>query len=60
MAGSVTGLGDFWKFLVTWFLTKEAQMHVEFWAKVKGNTFYVYLLWLLFGQLLENLGHFLI
>ena len=29
---------------------------VNFWATVKGNTFHGKLLWLLFGQLLEEIG----
>ena len=29
---------------------------MNFWAKVKSNTFNIKLLWLLFGQLLENFG----
>ena len=32
---------------------------MNLWA-TKSNTFHIKLLWLLFGQLLENLGHFLI
>ena len=29
---------------------------VNFWAKVKSNTFHVKLMWLLFGHLLEKFG----
>ena len=29
---------------------------MNFWAKVKSNTFNIKLQWLLFGQLLENFG----
>ena len=31
-AGSVTRLGDFWKFFVTWFLSKKPKFMVNFWA----------------------------
>ena len=54
---SITRLGDFLKFLVTWFLSKVAQMqgfYQNVCAKKKGSTFHVKLLWLLFGQLLEK------
>ena len=33
---------------------------VKFWAKVESNSFHLKLLWLLFGQVFENLGYFLI
>ena len=52
----VTKLGDFWKFLVKWFLSKVAQMR----GKLLGKSEKQQLLWLLFGQLLEKLGYFLI
>ena len=51
--GSVTRLGDFWKFLATNLLTK-----VLFWKR----SIYVKLLWILletFGQLLETFGQLL-
>ena len=51
LATSVTRLGDFWKFLVPWFLSM-----VKIFANVKGNTFHIKLLCLLFGQILENFG----
>ena len=35
--------------LVIWLLSKVAQMHVEFWAKVKSSTFHIKLLRLLYG-----------
>ena len=50
---SVTRLGDFWKFSVTWFLSKVAQMHGEF---LESNICHFKLLWLLLGQLLETFG----
>ena len=42
LPSSVTILGDFLQFLVIWFLSKVvAQMHGDFWAKVKSSTLHV-------------------
>ena len=38
------------------FFKKLPKCMVNFWATVKGNTFHGKLLWLLFGQLLEEIG----
>ena len=54
---SITRLGDFLKFLVTWFLSKVAQMqgfYQNVCAKKKGSTFHVKLLatfWATFGKI---------
>ena len=50
METSVTSIGRFLKVLGDMVSIKSSL------ANVKGNTFHIKLLWLLFGQLLENVG----
>ena len=53
---SVTRLGDFLKFLATKFQAKVEQMIGNFLGYFENFPFYVKLVWLLFGQLLEKFG----
>ena len=57
---SVTRLGDFWHSLAITFLTKESQIIDNFWGYFESLTHMWKLHWLLFGQLLEKLGYFLL
>ena len=53
---SVTRLGYFWKFLGAKFLAKVAQiLSNNFWLLWKWH-FYVNLMWILFGQVLDQIG----
>ena len=57
---SLTRLGDFWKVLVTNLSSKIAQIFRNFLGLFKNGTLKQKDLQLLFGQVLENLGNFLI
>ena len=57
---SVTRLGDFCKFLATKFIVKEAQLIDNFLGYFEKPHSYVKLNRLTFGQLLRNLGYFLL
>ena len=39
VVNSVTSLGDFWKFFVTNYLSKVAQMFSDFWGILKTSLF---------------------
>ena len=52
----MTRLGDFLKFLVANLLTKVDQIFADSLGYFEDITFNLQLLWLCFGQLLENIG----
>ena len=52
----MTRLGDFLNFLMLNFLTKVAQMYIDFLGCFKRVHFMYKLLYLLFGHLLEHFG----
>ena len=58
---SVTRLGDFWKLLGTNFLSKVAQMFVDFLGSLEDHNFISQTgVWLIFGQLLKKIGQLII
>ena len=57
---SVTRFGVFWKFFVTNYISKVAQMFIDFWDILKTLLFKLKVLYYYFGNLRKKLGYFLI